>query len=173
LRASRRMAASPCVAILRDASLRDAPLDVVSVSWSTLEALVFPGARLRSTRRRRASDDLRLTQGCLCLATRGAGGYDCRIWSHIGGGWRWISSMRCRRRRGADQSPGSTGYFCSSSSTIRSTIAMSSSRCALLRNLRKLFISRSPKTVASSLFNVANLVGIGMQFTAGIAGLTL
>jgi len=50
---------------------------------------------------------------------------------------------------------------------------MSSSRCALFRNCRKLFINRSPETVTSSLFNAADSGGIGMLFVADILDLTL
>jgi hypothetical protein len=50
---------------------------------------------------------------------------------------------------------------------------MSCSRCFLFRSLRKLFINRSPATVASSLFNAAESGGIGMEFTADISDLTL
>ena len=70
-------------------------------------------------------------------------------------------------RSGRDQSPGSAGAF-DCSSTNRSASAMSSSRCPLLRNCRKLFIKRSPETVTSSLFIAAGSGGIGMQFTADI-----
>jgi hypothetical protein len=73
-------------------------------------------------------------------------------------------------RAGRRQSAGSAGCF-DSSCTIRSASAMSSSRCALLFNFRKLFINRSPKTVASSPFNIASFGGIGMQFTADVADL--
>jgi hypothetical protein len=45
---------------------------------------------------------------------------------------------------------------------------MTSSRCRLSRNLRKLRISRRPKAVASSALNAASFGGIWMQSTADI-----